>query len=157
MLIRQQSRFRIDGVNIDHIQAATTEGGPMSWIKSGKVDAVLDIKFPHDTEEDVFDAILGEIADAITTATTSLSRTDRIPGQRQLAKPPLTAPSDAEDDEQSQRAGNLIVDIDLRFRDLKAAVPIFTDDLSYVNNAAVRPIVAFMKFVRCYFQYGQED
>jgi len=140
----RMSRFRIDGVNIDHIQAATTEGGPMSWIKSGKVDAVLDIKFPHDTEEDVFDAILGEIADAITTATTSLSLTDRIPGQRQLAKPPLTAPSDAEYDVQSQSGGSLIIDIDLRFRDLKAAVPIFTNDLSYVNNAAVRPIVAFM-------------
>ena len=124
----------------------------MSWIKSGKVDAVLDIKFPHDTEEDVFDTILGEIADAITTATTSLSLTDRIPGQRQLAKPPLTAPSDAEDDEQSQKGGNLIIDIDLRFRDLKAAVPIFTNDLSYVNNAAVRPIVAFMKLVHCYLQ-----
>jgi distribution and morphology protein 31 len=117
----------------------------MSWIKSGKVDAVLDIKFPHDTGEDVFDAIFGEIADAITTATTSLSLNDRIPGQRQLAKPPLTAPSDVGDDEQSQKSGSLIIDIDLRFRDLKAAVPIFTNDLSYVNNAAVRPIVAFMK------------
>jgi distribution and morphology protein 31 len=122
----------------------------MSWIKSGKVDAVLDIKFPHDTEEDVFDAILGEIADAITTATTSFSLNDRIPGQRQLAKPPLTAPSDAKDDQQSQKGGNLVIDIDLRFRDLKAAVPIFTNDLSYVNNAAVRPIVAFMKQVHRY-------
>ena len=134
-------------MNVDHIQAATTEDGPMSWIKSGKVDAVLDIKFPQDTEGDVFDVILGEIADAITTATTSLALSDRIPGQRQLAKPPLIAPSDAEDDEQSQKGGNLIIDIDLRFRDLKAAVPIFTNDLSYVNNAAVRPIVAFMKLV----------
>jgi mitochondrial distribution and morphology protein 31 len=124
----------------------------MSWIKSGKVDAVLDIKFPHDTEGDVFDAILGEIADAITTATTSFSLNDRIPGQRQLAKPPLTAPSDAEDNEQSKKGGNLIIDIDLRFRDLKAAVPIFTNDLSYVNNAAVRPIVAFMKQVHPYHQ-----
>ena len=132
-------------MNIDHIQAATTDGGPMSWIKSGKVDAVLDINFPLDAEEDVFDAILGEIADAITTATTSLSLNDRIPGQRQLAKPPLTAPFDVEDREQSQKGRKLIIDIDLRFRDLKAAVPIFTNDLSYVNNAAVRPIVAFMK------------
>lgn len=139
-------------MNVDHIQAVTTEGGPMSWIKSGKVDAVLDIRFPHDAEEDVFDTILGEIADAITTATTSLSLSDRIPGQRQLAKPPLTAPSDAEDDEHSQKGRNLIIDIDLRFRDLKAAVPIFTNDLSYVNNAAVRPIVAFMKLVHCYPQ-----
>ena len=38
----------------------------------------------------------------------------------------------------------VVVDLDLRFRDLKAAVPIFTGDLSYVNNALIRPIVAFM-------------
>ena len=39
----------------------------------------------------------------------------------------------------------VVVDIDLRFRDLKAAVPIFTNDLSYTSNALIRPIVAFMK------------
>ena len=39
----------------------------------------------------------------------------------------------------------VIIDIDLRFRDLKAAVPLFAADLSYVNNALIRPIVAFMK------------
>lgn len=39
----------------------------------------------------------------------------------------------------------VIIDIDLRFRDLKAAVPIFTKDLSYVNMALIRPIVYFMK------------
>ena len=40
----------------------------------------------------------------------------------------------------------MVIDIDLRFRDLKAAVPIFTNDLSYVNNAVIRPIVGFMKW-----------
>jgi distribution and morphology protein 31 len=37
------------------------------------------------------------------------------------------------------------IDIDLRFRDLKAAVPIYTTDLSVTNNAFIRPIVAFIK------------
>ena len=121
--------------------------GPISWITSGKVDAVLDIKFPRDPKDDLpFNAILGEIADAIT----SLSDTARIPGQRELAKPPLSAPEEEEPIE-NEADGDLhpkvIVDIDLRFRDLKAAVPIFTNDLSYVNNALIRPIVAFMKLV----------
>ena len=91
--------------------------------------------------------ILGEIADAIST---SLSPNDngnpaleRIPGQRELAKPPLRAPEGAEDGTEDKP--RVIIDIDLRFRDLKAAVPIFTSDLSYVNNALIRPIVAFMK------------
>jgi distribution and morphology protein 31 len=121
----------------------------------------LDIKFPHGPHDDLpFNAILGEIADAIST---SLSGTfpdaekhnpelNRIPGQRELARPPLTAPP-VERNEDERWGGaeenlKIVVDIDLRFRDLKAAVPIFTNDLSYVNNAFIRPIVAFMKYVR---------
>ena len=128
------------------MQAMTTQEGPISWITSGKVDAVLDIKFPRDQDEGTpLNALIGEIAEAITTAAAS-AVTDRIPGQRELAKPPLSAPSDRADD---QRAENdplrVVIDIDLRFRDLKAAVPIFTHDLSYTNNALMRPIVAFMK------------
>ncbi|KAK7043256.1 Mitochondrial distribution and morphology protein 31, mitochondrial precursor [Paramarasmius palmivorus] len=148
----RMSRIRIDGVNIDHLQASTTMEGPISWITSGKLDAVFDIKFPQDPGDGTLNAILEEIADAITT--TVLSNTpdpilQRIPGQRELAKPPLSAPepenkpNPAVDDEPK-----VVIDIDLRFRDVKAAVPIFTSDLSYVNNALIRPIVAFMKVVK---------
>ncbi|TFK17140.1 mitochondrial distribution and morphology protein 31 [Coprinopsis marcescibilis] len=135
------SRFRIDGVNIDHLQNSTTMEGPISWITSGKVDAVLDIKFPRDPQDSLaLNAILEEIADAITT---SLSNPDRrrIPGTRELAKPPISPPNSDQIEDLKRK---VVVDIDLRFRDLKAAVPLFTPDLSYVNNALVRPIVAFM-------------
>ncbi|KAI0063488.1 hypothetical protein BV25DRAFT_1990495 [Artomyces pyxidatus] len=129
------SRFRIDGVNIDHMQAMTTEEGPISWITSGKVDAVLDIKFPRDpTDEDALNVIF----DAITNTAAAVVA-ERIPGQRALAKPPLTAP-----DEEEGGHSSVVIDIDLRFRDLKAAVPIWTNDLSYSSNALIRPIVAFM-------------
>lgn len=135
-----QSRFRMDGLNVDHLQAMTTAEGPISWITSGKVDAVLDIKFPRDPQGDLaLNALLGELADAISSAA------ERIPGQRELAKPPLSAPSD--NDRMEETEPQVVIDIDLRFRDLKAAVPIFTNDLSYVNNALIRPIVAFMKCV----------
>ncbi len=119
--------------------------GPISWITSGKVDAVLDIKFPRDPKDDLlFNAILGEIADAITTSL-SMPDTARIPGQRELAKPPLTAPENEDLATDRDSKPKVMIDIDLRFRDLKAAVPIFTSDLSYTNNAFIRPIVAFMK------------
>ena len=133
----------MDGLNIDHLQSMTTQEGPFSWLTSGKVDAVLDIKFPRDPSEGpALNALLGELADAITSVTI-----DRIPGQRELAKPPLSAPSDQEDEQLDGHddVPKVVVDIDLRFRDLKAAVPLFTSDLSYVNNALIRPIVAFMK------------
>jgi distribution and morphology protein 31 len=132
----------MDSVNIDHLQAQTTKEGPISWITSGKIDVVLDIKFPREENEDALDAILGNLADAIQDSALS----ELIPGQRALAKPPLFAPEGdldgAKDGEQ-----RVVVDIDLRFKDLKAAVPVFTNDLSYASNALIRPIVAFMKWV----------
>ena len=71
----------MDGLNIDHLQSMSTTGGPFSWLTSGKVDAVLDIKFPRDpSEEPALNALLGELADAITSVAI-----DRIPGQRELA------------------------------------------------------------------------
>jgi mitochondrial distribution and morphology protein 31 len=142
------------------------------------VDVVLDIKFPTDRagKLDVpLNVILGEIADAISAAAAASSSSgsgaeDRIPGQRELAKPPLTAPpstphpatpttptttiddgtaddtdNDTKDKKKKADEPKVIIDIDLRFRDLKAAVPIFTNDLSYVNMALIRPIVYFMK------------
>jgi distribution and morphology protein 31 len=87
-----------------------------------------------------FNAILGEIADAIST---SLLDPTLIPGQRELAKPALSAPTNEKEIEDDKP--KVVIDIDLRFRDLKATVPIFNSDLSYVNNALIRPIVAFMK------------
>jgi distribution and morphology protein 31 len=99
---------------------------------------VLDLKFPRDTTPDALNALLEELADAITPA----ALTDLIPGQRELAKPPLVAPDDPAE---SIDATRIIVDIDLRFKDLKAAVPVFARDLSYASNALIRPIVAFMK------------
>ena len=122
--------------------------GPISWITSGKFDAVLDIRFPQLEETDI-NALLGELAEAITNvASTQAARlVDRIPGQRELAKPPISAPDDPKDRvaEHADAPPLVTVDIDLRFRDLKASVPIFTRDLSYVNNALIRPIVAFIK------------
>ncbi|KAN0134038.1 hypothetical protein V8E53_008256 [Lactarius tabidus] len=132
------SRFRIDGVNIDHLQAMTTEEGPISWITSGKLDAVFDIKFPRNPDADSLNVLI----DALATTAVAAVR-ERIPGQRELAKPPLTVPQKLGEGE-GQGQDKLVIDIDLRFRDLKAAVPIWTNELSYSSNALIRPIVAFM-------------
>lgn len=122
--------------------------GPISWITSGKVDAVLDIKFPHEPEEPAINTLLEGIAEAIATAASDQAArfADRIPGQRELARPPLSPPEETQI-EDVDYPRSVIVDIDLRFRDVKASVPIFTQDLSYVNNALIRPIVAFIKWV----------
>ncbi|KAG8814161.1 Mitochondrial distribution and morphology protein 31, mitochondrial precursor [Serendipita sp. 399] len=162
---KRMSRLRIDGVNIDHLQTATgSKAGPISWITSGKVDAVLDIKFPRESSQDVdISSLINEIAHNISTVAGSrdsstsdaalrhFSLADRIPGQRELAKPALRSPGGEGKAEGPAAATtgsisgkNVVINIDLRFRDLKAAVPLFTRDLSYINHALVRPIVAFI-------------
>jgi distribution and morphology protein 31 len=157
----------------------------MSWITSGKLDAVLDIKFPHHPDDQVdIKALIEEISRNVASITGSepdhtnsisgiesnpdpdlqpipnhsssisdtLASSSRIiPGQHRLHRPPLRAPivepearegKEGEDDEGKRI---VTVDIDLRFRDLKAAVPIWSGDLSVANNALIRPIVAFIK------------
>lgn len=139
----------------------------MSWITSGRLDAVLDIKFPYHPEEqvdirEIFDQIGRNVAtitssgvlngDQVLPADGASSAGPKgvIPGASRLAKPALRAPQAqikavAEEEERVKR--EVTVDIDLRFRDLKAAVPMFTSDLSMTNNAFIRPIVAFIKSV----------
>jgi len=126
--------------------------GPISWITSGKLDAVVDINFPRDPADDKdINAIISEIAINISNAASShvdmiaSTVSERIPGQRELARPPLREPVEEADEDIVPK--QIAIDIDLRFRDLKAAVPIFTNELSYVNNALIRPIVAFIKCV----------
>jgi len=159
-----QARFRIDGLPIEHAQYATGHTGPISWITSGKLDAVLDIKFPHHPDDQVdIKAIFEEIGRNVATITQNGTHPGTtvagdmaesvqpargvIPGQPRLARPPLRAPPMAKGSsmEELQERRQVTVDIDLRFRDLKAAVPIYTTDLSVTNNAFIRPIVAFIK------------
>ncbi|KDN45207.1 hypothetical protein RSAG8_05122, partial [Rhizoctonia solani AG-8 WAC10335] len=169
----RMSRFRIDGVSIDHLQAATGNEGLVSWIVSGKVDAVLDIKFPHDPKAfdigELFEGIAAAAAEQIEEARRAGMElgipliSDRIPGQRELAKPALSAPEDEKELKEEYEKPVVLIDIDLRFRDLKAAMPLFTNELSYVNHALVRPIVSFINAnrtlvpIRCRIVKDLED
>ena len=147
---------------VEHAQYASGHTGPMSWITSGKLDAVLDIKFPHHPDDQVdIKAIFEEIGRNVATIThgtypeaqsqaaemaKSTDSARVIPGQPRLARPPLRAPASDKgmSSEEMQERRQVTIDIDLRFRDLKAAVPMFTTDLSVTNNAFIRPIVAFI-------------
>ena len=159
-MVKRLARFRIDGLNVEHAQYATGHTGPVSWITSGKLDAVLDIKFPYHPDDQVdIKAIFEEIGRNVVTIAHHGAHPDDlenstenmenrvIPGQPRLARPALRAPQRQDNRTVDERyeSRQVEVDIDLRFRDLKAAVPVFTSDLSYANNALIRPIVAFIK------------
>ncbi|GAA5937106.1 mitochondrial distribution and morphology protein [Sporobolomyces koalae] len=198
----RMSRFRIDGVPIDHMQSAS-DTGVMSWVTSGRLDLVADIRFPRqDTDLDL-SALVADLVDDITDRLrdhrdpTGLKNDgrERIPGRGSLTRDALKAPErdrsainqqrsekeleerrqalrfkrevkasyhglDEEEEEELLKKWELeggdeedfddeqdkivSIDLDLRFKDLKAHVPYFTSNLSYVNNALIRPIVAFI-------------
>ena len=134
---------------------------------------MCDIQFPsHPSDEVDFSSVLTGIIDnvnenfssashaaaetsqdaaALASSSTATSTAQRKinPGQRPLGKPALVAPEwlkgFAGGDRDKDQTREVIMDIDLRFRDLKAAVPFRTAELSYVNSALIRPIVAFIK------------
>ncbi|KAI8094492.1 mitochondrial distribution and morphology protein family 31/32 [Thamnidium elegans] len=88
--------------------------GPPGWITSGTVDVSADIYIPK------------EAAEADSTELL-------LGGQKEKKKP--------EEDVNSKK---FVMDMDFRFKDTKASVPLITPELSYINSAMVRPVVGYI-------------
>ncbi|KAF5656016.1 MDM31-like protein [Fusarium sp. NRRL 25303] len=153
------SRLRIDGLKIDHLNRGVE--GPFGWIYEGNVDIVADVMFPADTDESITKVMadfydqLEEIVDTnrhrfmrniqeqgpalLTSGHLSDSAGD-IHGEK-----PAVEPQTSEDERRY-----LIMDLRISMNDVKAAVPLFTKDMSYVNQALVRPIVAYINAKKTY-------
>jgi distribution and morphology protein 31 len=73
----------------------------------------------------------------------SNSKTDDLDTLEQQA--PLSEKLQRDDDKRF-----LVMDLRLHLNDVKAAVPLFTPDLSYINQALIRPIVAYINSKRTF-------
>ena len=142
---KKRSRLRIDGRNIDHLNRGVH--GPFSWIRQGNVDIIADIKFPTDNDESIA-KIMSDFYDRMEATVTSKEHLRR-------GEPSNMIHDESFDDSFTSSTTNiggasnddrrfLIMDLRVHLNDIRAAVPIFTKDLSYVNNALIRPIVAYM-------------
>ena len=142
---KKHSRLRIDGLNIDHLNSGVE--GPFSWIHEGNVDIVADLMFPADNDESI-SKVVSDFYDRMEATVTS-SR--QLPKGRESTRvndinvhkdDRLTASIGTDFSDDDKRF--LVLDLRVHLNDIRAAVPIFTKDLSYVNNALIRPIVAYM-------------
>ncbi len=136
---KKHSRLRIDGLNIDHLNRGVE--GPFSWIHRGNVDIVADIMFPADDDESI-GKLMSDFYERMEATVTS----DRI---LQRNRNPNMMKGRGIDESESRKATEddkrfMVMDLRVHLNDIRAAVPIFTKDLSYVNNALIRPIVAYM-------------
>ncbi|KAI4257903.1 MAG: hypothetical protein L6R42_005394 [Xanthoria sp. 1 TBL-2021] len=148
---KKHSRLRIDGLNIDHLNRGVE--GPFSWIHEGNVDIVSDIMFPADTDESIA-KVMSDFYDRMEATVTA----NRYPAHDQRAtiagndgssasatSPNNTPSTTSEDDKRF-----LVMDVRVHLNDVRAAVPLFNKDLSYVNNALIRPIVAYINSRRTF-------
>ena len=141
---KKQSRLRIDGLNIDHLNRGVE--GPFSWIHQGNVDIVADILFPADSDESIA-KVMSDFYDRMEATVTSSRPQQQGEVQTIIENlgdvdTPVTTNQAASASEDDKRF--LVMDLRVHMNDVRAAVPIFTKELSYVNNALIRPIVAYI-------------
>ncbi|KAH9860437.1 hypothetical protein J1614_011768 [Plenodomus biglobosus] len=144
---KKHSRIRIDGLNIDHLNRGYD--GPFSWIHEGNVDIVADIMLPNDDD----DSIAKVMSDMYDRVEATVSQNGRKHHFTDHAAHGFDDHHDGEvDKEKSGEEDNrfMIMDMRVNLNDVRAAVPIFTRDISYVNNALVRPIVAYINSRRTF-------
>lgn len=146
---KKQSRIRIDGLNIDHLNRGYD--GPFSWIYEGNVDIVSDIMLPND-DDDSIAKVMSDMYDRVeATVTQNYDRhysdhaAHGFDEHRQQQVLDEEAKEANDDDKRF-----LIMDLRVHLNDVRAAVPLFTKDISYVNNALVRPIVAYINTRRTF-------
>ncbi|RPA83399.1 putative mitochondrion biogenesis protein, partial [Ascobolus immersus RN42] len=129
---KKMSRLRIDGLNIEHLNHGVE--GPFSWIASGTVDISADLLVPTD-DDSAFTQLFQQIVSSVEQ-TAPLAETPENNDTDTLIEPPVEK--------------FVVLDLHCKLNDVKAAVPVFTSDLSYVNNALIRPIVAYINTRRTY-------
>jgi distribution and morphology protein 31 len=144
---KKHSRIRVDGLNIDHLNTGVS--GPFSWIHEGNVDIVADVMFPAENDESLA-KVVSDFYDRLEATVTSNRHqtiSDFSQGEQTTLHdgPGTNANQTSEDDQRF-----LVMDLRIHLNDVRAAVPIFTRDLSYVNNALVRPIVAYINSRRTF-------
>lgn len=147
--IKKQSRLRIDGLNIDHLNRGVE--GPFSWIHEGNVDIVADIRFPTDDDESIA-KVMADFYERMEAEVTSKPQF-KDPRVSEAHIIDHTASSESTTDTLSPPNSNIVqspeqrhlsLSLRVHLNSVRAHVPIFNKDLSYVNSALIRPIVAYI-------------
>ena len=164
---KKSTRLRIDNLRIDHLNRGVS--GPFGWIYEGRVDIMADVMLPSDENTGlgkVVSDFYDQLDDLVTSNRIRLLRKAGIedefdlgitlppnePFERPGAHIPqeLIPEKDLSEPDATEERQYLVFDIRIRLNDVKAAVPLLTNDISYVNQALVRPIVAYINSRRTY-------
>jgi distribution and morphology protein 31 len=145
---KKHSRIRIDGLNIDHLNRGYD--GAFSWIHEGNVDIVADIMLPNEDDESLA-KVMSDMYDRVEATVVETRRKHHF-SDHAAHEYDDHDQDEAKDQEQNKAEDKrfMIMDMRVHLNDVRAAVPIFTRDISYINNALVRPIVAYINSKRTF-------
>ncbi|KEF53681.1 uncharacterized protein A1O9_10081 [Exophiala aquamarina CBS 119918] len=148
---KKQSRIRVDALNIDHLNRGAV--GPLSWIHEGNVDIVADIMIPSDNEDSVI-KVMTDFYERLEETLTSKKHLEQLREDMSSITPyagsDIPAPQPLLLAAKDEDKRFLVMDLRIHLNDVRAVVPLFTSDLSYVNNALIRPIVAYINSRRTF-------
>lgn len=125
-------RLRIDSLSIDHLNRGLE--GPFGWITDGKVDMIGDLIIPKPEHKDLFHYYLG-------------FRNKNNPDQEDKEETFQSNLKKSINNFQNSiniKADNIILDLTIKLNNVRASVPFQTNELSYINYALIRPIVAYI-------------
>ncbi|GMM54663.1 Mdm31 protein [Maudiozyma humilis] len=148
------TQLRIDNLDIDHLNASME--GPFGWIDEGTVDMVADIFLPdEDTDSFTFTEVISDIRSKIMSSTdktqhTSANNTEDDGDNNSDIVLTKKKARDTVDYSKLDPNQYFVMDFSLKLNNIRASVPLFTSELTYTNNALIRPIVAYMNSRRTY-------
>ncbi|KAI5966485.1 MDM31 [Candida pseudojiufengensis] len=128
--------LRVDALNIDHLNTGLE--GPFGWITSGKVDMIGEVMVPQEHDNDIgVKEIVNMIAESITKEATKYKNPE-IQSKHPDMHTRLTK------DDYTDITKYFVLDLTIKLINVRAIVPFKAPELSYINYALIRPIVAYI-------------
>lgn len=131
------TRLRVDSLEIDHLNTGLE--GPFGWITSGKVDMIGDVMVPQDNKDLNMSELVTIIAESIKKEANRY-RNPEVPKKSLHPDHHMRLTSS----DYTDILKYFVLDLTIRLNNVRATVPFQTPELSYINYALIRPIVAYI-------------
>lgn len=142
---KRVTRLRVDSLNIDHLNTGLE--GPFGWITSGKVDMIGDVMVPEQNKDFHVREIVSIISQSINKEATRYVNPDIQDKEDHVLR--LTNGNTTGSDDISRF---FVLDLTMRLNNVRALVPFKAPELSYVNYALIRPIVAYINLRNAFIE-----
>lgn len=143
---KRVNRLRVDSLNIDHLNRGLE--GPFGWISLGKVDMIGDVMVPEESK----DLNVAEIVSIITQLIHKEATRYRNPEVNNKKQDHMLRLTNANATGSHDILKYFVLDLTMRLNNVRASVPFQAPELSYVNYALIRPIVAYINLRNAFIE-----